>query len=138
MDLRNYTVMDLIVIITKKDWWCGAVDSRVMTGWLDDDRIGLLWHANKIVDKNNTKFNVPYIDGVILDLKNKMKEIERPYISNSNYALAFPDVVFNGNGDLGIVAFYGNKSYPVNLAFGVYIKSSSYWKMMSLLNSSIY
>ena len=96
---------------TKKDWWCGAVDSRIMTGWLDNDRIGLLWHANKVVDKNNTKVNVPYIDGVILDLKNKMKEIERPYISNSNYALAFPDVAFNGNGELGIIAFYGNKSY---------------------------
>ena len=37
-----------------------------MTGWLDNDRIGLLWHANKVVDKNNTKFNVPYIDGAIL------------------------------------------------------------------------
>jgi hypothetical protein len=122
---------------TKKDWWCGAVDSRIMTGWLDNDRIGLLWHANKVVDKNNTKVNVPYIDGVILDLKNKMKEIERPYISNSNYALAFPDVAFNGNGELGIIAFYGNKSTPVNLAFGVYNEnSSSYWKMMSLLNST--
>jgi len=122
---------------TKKDWWCGAVDSRIMTGWLDNDRIGLLWHANKVVDKNNTKVNVPYIDGVILDLKNKMKEIERPYIFNSNYALAFPDVAFNGNGELGIIAFYGNKSTPVNLAFGVYNQnSSSYWKMMSLLNST--
>ena len=123
---------------TKKDWWCGAIDSRIMTGWLDNDRIGLLWHANKVVDKNNTKVNVPYIDGVILDLKNKMKEIERPYISNSNYALAFPDVAFNGNGELGIIAFYGNKSTPVNLAFGVYNQnsSSSYWKMMSLLNST--
>ena len=85
---------------TKKDWWCGAIDSRIMTGWLDNDRIGLLWHANKVVDKNNTKINVPYIDGVILDLKNKMKEIERPYISNSNFAWAFPDVAFNGNGEL--------------------------------------
>ena len=121
---------------TKKDWWCGAVDSRIMTGWLDNDRIGLLWHANKVVDKNNTKFNVPYIDGVILDLKNKIKEIERPYISNSNYALAFPDVAFNGNGELGIIAFYGNKTTPVNLAFGVYNQNSSYWNMMSLLNSS--
>ena len=121
---------------TKKDWWCGAIDSRIMTGWLDNDRIGLLWHANKVVDKNNTKFNVPYIDGVILDLKNKMKEIERPYISNSNYALAFPDVAFNGNGELGIIAFYGNKSTPVNLAFGVYSDPSASWKIMSLLNST--
>ncbi len=121
---------------TKKDWWCGAIDSRVMTGWLDNDKIGFLWHANRIVDKNNTKFNVPYIDGAILDLKNKMKEIERPYISNSNYAWAFPDVAFNGNGDLGIVAFYGNKSTPVNLAFGVYSDASANWKMMSLLNST--
>ena len=122
---------------TKKDWWCGAIDSRIMTGWLDNDRIGLLWHANKVVDKNNTKFNVPYIDGVILDLKNKMKEIERPYISNSNFAWAFPDVAFNGNGELGIIAFYGNKTTPVNLAFGVYNQnSSSYWNMMSLLNST--
>jgi hypothetical protein len=124
---------------TKKDWWCGAIDSRIMTGWLDNDRIGLLWHANKVVDKNNTKINVPYIDGVILDLKNNMKEIERPYISNSNYAWAFPDVAFNGNGELGIVAFYGNKTTPVNLAFGVYNQtssSSSYWKMMSVLNST--
>ena len=122
---------------TKKDWWCGAIDSRIMTGWLDNDRIGFLWHANKVVDKNNTKFNVPYIDGVILDLKNKMKEIERPYISNSNYAWAFPDVAFNGNGDLGIIAFYGNKTTPVNLAFGVYSQnSSSYWNMISLLNST--
>ncbi|HEX6671259.1 MAG TPA: hypothetical protein VF084_03430 [Nitrososphaeraceae archaeon] len=121
---------------TKKDWWCGAIDSRIMTGWLDNDRIGLLWHANKVVDKNNTKINVPYIDGVILDLKDKMKEIERPYISNSNYALAFPDVAFNGNGELGIVAFYGNKSTPVNLAFGVYSDPSASWKIMSLLNST--
>jgi hypothetical protein len=121
---------------TKKDWWCGSIDSRIMTGWLDNDRIGLLWHANKVVDKNNTKVNVPYIDGVILDLKNKMKEIERPYISNSNYAWAFPDVAFNGNGELGIVAFYGNKSTPVNLAFGVYSDPSASWKMMSLLNST--
>ena len=122
---------------TKKDWWCGAVDSRIMTGWLDNDRIGLLWHANKVVDKNNTKFNVPYIDGVILDLKNKNKEIERPYISNTNYAWAFPDVAFNGNGELGIIAFYGNKTTPVNLAFGVYNQNlSSYWKIMSLLNST--
>ena len=121
---------------TKKDWWCGAIDSRIMTGWLDNDRIGLLWHANKVVDKNNTKVNVPYIDVVILDLKNKMKEIERPYISNSNFALAFPDVAFNGNGELGIIAFYGNKTTPVNLAFGVYNQNSSYWKMMSLLNGT--
>ena len=122
---------------TKKDWWCGAIDSRIMTGWLDNDRIGLLWHANKVVDKNNTKVNVPYIDGVILDLKNEMKEIETPYISNSNYAWAFPDVAFNGNGELGIIAFYGNKTTPVNLAFGVYNQNSSYyWKMMSLLNST--
>ena len=122
---------------TKKDWWCGAIDSRIMTGWLDNnDKIGLLWHANKVVDTNNTKGNVPYIDGVILDLTNKMKEIERPYISNSNYALAFPDVAFNGNGELGIVAFYGNKSTPVNLAFGVYSDPSASWKMMSLLNST--
>jgi hypothetical protein len=122
---------------TKKDWWCGAIDSRIMTGWLDNDRIGLLWHANKVADKNNTKVNVPYIDGVILDLKNEMKEIETPYISNSNYAWAFPDVAFNGNGELGIIAFYGNKTTPVNLAFGVYNQnSSSYWKMMSLLNST--
>jgi hypothetical protein len=121
---------------TKKDWWCGAIDSRIMTGWLDNDRIGLLWHANKVVDTNNTKINVPYIDGVILDLKNKMKEIERPYISNSNYALAFPDVAFNGNSELGVVAFYGNKSTPVNLAFGVYSDPSASWKIMSLLNST--
>lgn len=121
---------------TKKDWWCGAIDSRIMTGWLDNERIGLLWHANKVVDTNNTKVNVPYIDGVILDLKNKMKEIERPYISNSNYAFAFPDVAFNGNGELGIVAFYGNKSTPVNLAFGVYSDPSASWKIMSLLNST--
>ena len=121
---------------TKKDWWCGAIDSRIMTGWLDNERIGLLWHANKVVDTNNTKINVPYIDGVILDLKNKMKEIERPYISNSNYALAFPDVAFNGNGELGIVAFYGNKNTPVNLAFGVYSDPSASWKIMSLLNST--
>lgn len=124
---------------TKKDWWCGAIDSRIMTGWLDNnnDKIGFLWHANKIVDnKNNTKFNVPYIDGAIFDLKNKMKEIERPYISSSNYAWAFPDVAFNGNGELGIVAFYGNKTTPVNLAFGVYSNASANWKMMSLLNST--
>jgi hypothetical protein len=122
---------------TKKDWWCGAIDSRIMTGWLDNDKIGLLWHANKFVVKNNTKINVPYIDGVILDLKNNMKEIERPYISNSNYAWAFPDVAFNGNGKLGIIAFYGNKTTPVNLAFGVYNQNlSTYWKMMSLLNST--
>lgn len=124
---------------TKKDWWCGAIDSRIMTGWLDNnnDKIGFLWHANKIADnKNNTKFNVPYIDGAIFDLKNKMKEIERPYISSSNYAWAFPDVAFNGNGELGIVAFYGNKTTPVNLAFGVYSNASANWKMMSLLNST--
>jgi len=119
----------------KWGWWCGSFDSKITTGWIDNDKIGFLWNANKFVNQSNI-YPVPYVDGAIFDINDNMKEVARPYLSNSNLTLAFADVAFNGNKDLGLVAFYGNKT-NVNLAFGVYDKSTNpHWKMMSLLNST--
>lgn len=118
----------------KWGWWCGSFNSKITTGWINDDKIGFLWSANKF-NATDTNYTGTYIDGTIIDLKD-MSEIDRPYIYSSNNSLGFADVAFNGNGKLGIILFYGNKT-NVNLGFGVYKQDSPpHWKVMSLLNST--
>ncbi len=120
---------------SKWGWWCGSIGTKVTTGWIDKDKIGFLWPANKFMNQTNIN-SIPYIDGAIFDIHNKMREVARPYLSNSNFTFAFADVAINGNKDLGIISFYGNKT-NANLAFGVYDNNSiPPWKMMSLLNST--
>jgi len=124
-------------------WWClSNTSSRIRSAWLYNNSLNFLWNAVTTFDNGSTW--KPYIDVATFNLKKNMSYERKYHISEYNSSWAFGAAVPSQKGNLGIIAYYvanynnNNISKPyLNLAFGIFNKTSNKWDMMPLINSSV-
>ncbi|KAA2282491.1 hypothetical protein [Candidatus Nitrosocosmicus sp. SS] len=100
--------------------WCLRTDSRILTGWKHDNQLGFFWNADsKERNVYGDKFQFPYIDGVTFKIENDtLKKIGRPYIYNNGTPFLYPAVSVNSNGEIGLLAYYGEDVLKPSIIFG--------------------
>ncbi|HEU5120906.1 MAG TPA: hypothetical protein VFT71_07945 [Candidatus Nitrosocosmicus sp.] len=100
--------------------WCLRTDSRILTGWKHDNLLGFFWNADsKGENELGKKFPFPYIDGATFLIKEDgLKTLGRPYIYNSGTPFLYPAVNVNANGEIGLVAYYGDEVLKPSIIFG--------------------
>jgi hypothetical protein len=126
--------------LNETNWWCyGEINSKIRSAWLDqNDTINLLWSSIGTFDDG--KNWIPYIEAATCYLKENISNVtcERgPYVAEVNNPWMYGAAVPNKEGNIGIVAFYGdNIKIPITLAFGLYNDTEKKWEMMPLVSSS--
>ncbi len=100
--------------------WCLRTDSRILTGWKHNDQLGFFWNADsKGHNVYGDKFQFPYIDSVTFKIENDtLKKFGRPYIYNNGTPFLYPAVSVNSNGEIGLMAYYGEDVLKPSIIFG--------------------
>ena len=82
--------------------------------------MGFFWNADsKGENELGKKFPFPYIDGAtFLIEEDSLKTLGRPYIYNSGTSFLYPAVNVNSNGEIGLLAYYGDEVLKPSIIFG--------------------
>lgn len=101
--------------------WCLRTDSRILTGWKNGNLLGFLWDADsKGENVYRKKFQFPYIEATTLEIKNgNLERIGRPYVYNNGTPFLYPAVSVNSNGQIGLLAYYGDEVLKPSIIFGM-------------------
>jgi hypothetical protein len=83
------------------DWCAGSSDSRPLTGWVANGRIGFAWNAAQAGAKP-----YPYVYSVFID-EQSLRVVDHWTLSNQTRAVQFPMFAPNARGDLGGVVLVG-------------------------------
>jgi hypothetical protein len=87
--------------------WCGASDDRVLAAWVARGVLGFLWNAPA-----GHGHRRPYVRGVRLD-EASGRLLDRPVLASPSYAVQYPSLGVNVDGDVaGVVAFGGGALFP--------------------------
>jgi hypothetical protein len=81
--------------------WLGRLDQRITGAWVGSGTIGFMWSAN--TDPSHPK---PYIRVVRMNETTKAV-VNEPDIWSQTAAWAYPAAAANGQGQVGLSAFYG-------------------------------
>jgi hypothetical protein len=92
---------------TSDNDYCSNADDRITTGWISDGKVGWMWNVDK-----GGGFKWPYVNSAIFQADN-MSYLGRPLIWSNDFALLYPFIAVDQNGNLGlVVSFGGNKTNP--------------------------
>jgi hypothetical protein len=103
--------------------WCGFGGSRMMTGWLVNERkgkmVGFMWDGSA-----GSGFTYPYVEAMLATVVDatdppSFTYLDRPYIFSSGGAFQYPAAGPNARGDLGITAYYSSPSFAPYFLVGI-------------------
>lgn len=100
--------------------WCLRTDSRILTGWKNDNLLGFFWNADyKANNVYNKTFHFPYIEGATFKITSEgLEYVGRPYIYNTGTVFLYPSVAVSSNGEIGLLAYYGEEILKPSIIFG--------------------
>lgn len=81
--------------------WLDRCDSRVTAGWVEGNRVGFAWTANRRGSRP-----LPHVRAVRIDTTT-WQRVDEPDIWSSSWAYAFPDAQPGANDALGLTLFRG-------------------------------
>lgn len=120
--------------------WCLRTDSRILTGWKSGNNLGFFWNANyNSTTQTNKIFQFPYINGATFEIGTEgLRYKGRPYIYNSGTTFLYPAVTVNSNGEVGMLAYYGEEVLKPSIIFGTteHIDKNFPWDIQVLKKSS--
>jgi hypothetical protein len=87
----------------------------------------------------NTTFQFPYINGATFEIGAEGINYKgRPYIYNSGTTFLYPAISINSNGEIGMLAYYGEEVLKPSILFGTtkHIDKNFPWDIQVLTKSS--
>jgi hypothetical protein len=116
--------------------WCRSSDSRITTGWINQDTVGFLWNV-----PIGNGFKTVHIEGAVFDVSD-LSYLGPIYLTNPNLHISYGNV-YPKNNTLAIVTAYSyvennETSYPNNLVGIGYISQGGQvtWNTMSAVNGT--
>jgi hypothetical protein len=111
--------------------WLSRLDDRITAAWTANSTIGFAWSANK---EDTRPF--PYVRVVRLT-ESTQTLLDEPDVWSSSFAYAYPDVVPNHSGGVGITLFRGGGPlYPSHVVGVLNTTSGTAWMLSGAKNGT--
>jgi len=119
--------------------WCERSDSRITSGWKQDNTIGFVWNANGgSLSTLGATFPFPYVNSASFNISENLTYSDRPYLWNKFFPLQYASTAPSLDGQVGLIAFYGKNINEPSLIFGVLNARNDIkpWDSIFLINST--
>lgn len=111
--------------------WLSRLDDRITAAWTANGTIGFAWSANKEATRP-----FPYVRIVRLT-ESTQALLDQPDIWSSNFAYAYPDIVPNHKGGVGITLFRGGGTmYPSHVVGVLATTGGASWTLRGTKNGT--